>query len=95
MADCGDAVDWQTNRVWAPLTFNPATIRLVQVNVVARQTTADQGLGEMQKAGVLTSGPLTVSDHLHSTDPGYAASTYQQFRRRVLTRTVDARNVAQ
>lgn len=90
-----DAVDWQTNRVWAPLTFNPATIRLVQVNVVARQTTADQGLGEMQKAGVLTSGPLTVSDHLHSTDPGYAASTYQQFRRRVLTRTVDARNVAQ
>ncbi len=90
-----DAVDWQTNRVWAPMTFDPATIRLVQVNVVARQTTADQGHGESQMAGVLTPGPLTVSDHLHSDDPGYVASTYQQFRRRVLTRTVDARNVAQ
>jgi type IV pilus assembly protein PilW len=90
-----DALDWQTNRVWTPLTFDPATIRLVQVNVVARQTTADQGLGETQKPGVLVSGPLTVSDHLHSADPGYVASTYQQFRRRVLTRTVDARNIAQ
>lgn len=90
-----DAVDWQTNRVWVPLTFDPATIRLVQVNVVARQTTADQGLGETQKAGILMSGPLTISDHLHSADPGYVASTYRQFRRRVLTRTVDARNVGQ
>jgi len=90
-----DAVDWQTNRVWVPLTFDPATIRLVQVNVVARQMAADQGLGETQKAGMLTPGPLTVSDHLHSTDPGYVAATYQQFRRRVLTRTVDARNLGQ
>jgi type IV pilus assembly protein PilW len=90
-----DAPDWQTNRVWAPLTFDPATIRLVQVNVVARQTTADQGLGEKQQAGILTAAPLTVSDHLHSNDPGYALPTYQQFRRRILTRTVDARNVEQ
>ncbi len=90
-----DALDWQTNRVWAPLTFDPATIRLVQVNVVARQSTADQGLGEAQQAGILTAAPLTVSDHLHSTDPGYVATTYRQFRRRVLTRTVDARNVEQ
>lgn len=90
-----DALDWQTNRVWAPLTFDPATIRLVQVNVVARQTTADQGLGDKQQAGILTAAPLTVSDHLHSDDPGYSLPTYQQFRRRVLTRTVDARNVEQ
>ncbi|MBA5866715.1 MAG: prepilin-type N-terminal cleavage/methylation domain-containing protein [Nitrospira sp. CR1.3] len=90
-----DAGDWQTNRVWAPLTFDPATIRLVQVNVVARQASGDQGLGEAQKAGVLTAGPLTISDHLHSADPGYVGSTYQQFRRRQLTRTVDARNVEQ
>ncbi|HJT19107.1 MAG TPA: PilW family protein [Nitrospira sp.] len=90
-----DATDWQTNRVWAPLTFDPATIRLVQVNVVARQTVRDQGLGEVQSPGVLTAGPLTISDHSHSDDPGYTASTYQQFRRRVLTRTVDARNIGQ
>lgn len=90
-----DAGDWQTNRVWAPLTFDPATIRLVQVNVVARQSVRDQGLGEAQQAGVLTGTPLTVSDHIHSSDPGYVPSTYQQFRRRQLTRTVDARNVEQ
>lgn len=90
-----DAADWQTNRVWVPLTFDPATIRLVQVNIVARQKTADQGHGELQTTGILTPSPLTISDHLHSADPGYVASTYQQFRRRVLTRTVDARNVAQ
>jgi len=90
-----DVGDWQTNRVWAPLTFDPATIRMVQVHVVARQSTRDQGLGEAQQAGVLTAGPLTISDHLHSADPGYVALTYQQFRRRQLTRTVDARNVEQ
>lgn len=90
-----DVSDWQTNRVWSPLTFDPATIRMVQVNVVARQSVRDQGLGEAQQAGVLTSGPLTISDHIHSADPGYVAATYQQFRRRLLTRTVDARNVEQ
>ncbi|MBS0155489.1 MAG: prepilin-type N-terminal cleavage/methylation domain-containing protein [Nitrospira sp.] len=90
-----DAGDWQTNRVWAPLTFNPATIRLVQVNIVSRQTSADLGVGEERNAGVQTAGPLTVSDHLHSTDPGYSPATYQQFRRRLLTRTVDARNIEQ
>lgn len=87
--------DWQTNRVWAPLTFNPATIRLVEVNVVSRQTSADLGVGEGQKAGIQTTAPLTVSDHLHSADPGYSLATYQQFRRRLLTRTVDARNIEQ
>ncbi|BFU94457.1 MAG: putative Type IV pilus assembly protein PilW [Nitrospira sp.] len=90
-----DVGDWQTNRVWTPLTFDPATIRMVQVNVVARQSVRDQGLGEAQQAGVLTAGPLTISDHIHSSDPGYVPSTYQQFRRRQLTRTVDARNVEQ
>jgi len=90
-----DAPDWQTNRVWDPATFNPATIRLVQVNVVARQMLADQGLGETSHPGIVGTGPLTISDHLHSADPGYAAASYKQFRRRVLTRTVDARNIEQ
>jgi hypothetical protein len=67
----------------------------VQVNIVSRQTSADFGLGEKQQAGIQTTGPLTVSDHLHSTDAGYTAATYQQFRRRLLTRTVDARNIGQ
>ncbi len=87
-----DVADFQTNRVWAVGTFDPATIRLVQINIVARQTTIDQGTGEGIQAGALST-PLQVSDHLPSNDAGYAAATYQSFRRRFLTRTVDTRNM--
>jgi type IV pilus assembly protein PilW len=87
-----DVADFQTNRVWAFGTFDPATIRLVQINIVARQTTIDQGTGEGIVAGALST-PFQVSDHLASNDAGYAAGTYQSFRRRFLTRTVDTRNM--
>ena len=87
-----DVADFQTNRVWAVGTFDPATIRLVQINIVARQTVIDQGTGEGIVAGALST-PLQVSDHLASNDAGYAAATYQSFRRRFLTRTVETRNM--
>jgi type IV pilus assembly protein PilW len=87
-----DVADFQTNRVWAFGTFDPATIRLAQINIVARQTAIDQGTGEGIQAGALST-PLQVSDHLPSNDAGYAAATYQSFRRRFLTRTVDTRNM--
>ena len=87
-----DVADLQTNRVWSLATFDPSTIRLVQVNLVARQTAIDQGTGEMIQAGAL-SAPIQVSDHLPSNDAGYNAATYQSFRRRFLTRTIDARNM--
>jgi type IV pilus assembly protein PilW len=87
-----DVADFQTNRVWAVGTFDPATIRLVQINIVARQTAIDQGTGEGIQAGALST-PLQVSDHLSSNDAGYVPATYQSFRRRFLTRTVDTRNM--
>jgi type IV pilus assembly protein PilW len=87
-----DVADFQTNRVWAFGTFDPATIRLVQINIVARQTAIDQGTGEGIQAGALST-PLQVSDHLPSNDAGYVPATYQSFRRRLLTRTVDTRNM--
>lgn len=87
-----DIADFQTNRVWVVGTFDPATIRLVQINIVARQTAIDQGTGEGNQAGALRT-PIQVSDHLPSNDAGYAAATYQSFRRRFLTRTVDTRNM--
>jgi type IV pilus assembly protein PilW len=87
-----DIADFQTNRVWAFGTFDPATIRLAQINIVARQTAIDQGTGEGIQAGSLST-PIQVSDHLPSNDAGYAAATYQSFRRRFLTRTVDTRNM--
>ena len=87
-----DVADFQTNRVWQVGTFDPATIRLVQINIVARQTAIDQGTGEGIQSGSLST-PLQVSDHLSSNDAGYAPATYQSFRRRFLTRTVDTRNM--
>ena len=87
-----DAADFQTNRVWAVGTFDPATIRLAQINIVARQTSIDQGTGEGIQSGALST-PLQVSDHLASNDAGYVAGTYQSFRRRFLTRTVETRNM--
>jgi type IV pilus assembly protein PilW len=87
-----DQADFQTNRVWTAGIFDPATIRLVQINIVARQTAIDQGTGEGVQAASLSS-PLQVSDHLPSMDAGYVAATYQSFRRRFLTRTVDTRNM--
>jgi type IV pilus assembly protein PilW len=87
-----DVADLQTNRVWVAGTFDPATIRLVQINLVARQTAIDQGTGEAIHAGSLST-PIQVSDHLPSNDAGYNAATYQSFRRRFLTRTVDTRNM--
>jgi type IV pilus assembly protein PilW len=87
-----DVADFQTNRVWAFGTFDPATIRLAQINIVARQTAIDQGTGEGILPGAFST-PLQVSDHLPSNDPGYAAATYNSFRRRFLTRTVDTRNM--
>jgi len=87
-----DVADFQTNRVWAAGTFDPATIRLVQINIVARQTAIDQGTGEGIQSGAL-SAPLQVSDHLPSNDAGYVQATYQSFRRRFLTRTVETRNI--
>jgi type IV pilus assembly protein PilW len=87
-----DVADFQTNRVWAVGTFDPATIRLAQINIVARQTSIDQGTGEGIQSGALST-PLQVSDHLASNDAGYVATTYQSFRRRFLTRTVETRNM--
>src|SRR2546426_1175989 len=75
----------------APL---PATIRLVQISIVARQLRNDQGLGEGQATAV-NAGPVVVGDHNPSNpgDAGFNLATYQQIRRRVLIRTVDARNL--
>src|SRR4029077_959685 len=87
-----DVADLQTNRVWSLGTFDPSTIRLVQRSRVARQTAIDKGTGEGFQAGVL-SAPIQVSDHLPSNDAGYNAATYQSFRRRFLTRTIDSRNM--
>jgi type IV pilus assembly protein PilW len=88
-----DQADFLTNNAWTASPLTPDKIRLVQVSIVARQTTADQGLGEGRTAMTATTAPLVVSDHNHAADATYDPATYPQFRRRVLTRTLQTRNL--
>ncbi len=85
--------DFVTNNNWATLPLVPASIRLVQINVVARQMLPDQGLGEANAPGTNTAGPIVISNHNPSNDAGYNATIYSQLRRRLITRTVQVRNL--
>lgn len=101
-----DQADFITDRNWfgtaGPYgTFmTPRTIRLVQVNIIARQTKADQGMGEASSTPVHSTTFPVLSDHNHANglyalgDLSTPAqqTAYFQFRRRVLTRTIELRN---
>jgi type IV pilus assembly protein PilW len=93
------AGDFVSNSTWAgaaPLTnMRPHTIRLAQVSIVARQTRLDQGTSEGGAPGTNSAGPMVVGDHDPSNpgDPGFNLTDYQQQRRRVLTRSVQPRNL--
>ena len=93
------SADFISNSTWsgaAPLTnMRPHTIRLAQISIVTRQTQTDQGTSEGGARGTNSAGPVVVSDHDPSSpgDPGYDQVSYQQQRRRVLTRSVQPRNL--
>jgi len=88
-----DAGDFVSDSNWATPPMTPDTIRLVMVSIVAREIQAEQGFGEGNVTMANTTGPLIVQDHNPSADAGYVATTYQQFRRRLVTRTVEVRNI--
>jgi type IV pilus assembly protein PilW len=88
-----DTGDFATNTTWTVAPLVPSTIRLVQVNIVARQTATNIGLGEGNQPGTYTNGPIVVSDHNPANDAGYNALAYSQLRRRVLIGTVETRNL--
>lgn len=85
--------DLITNNGWGLAPMTPDKIKVVQVTIVARQSRAEQGLSETTSLGINTLGPVVVSDHNPSADAGYNATTYSQQRRRLLTRTIQVRNV--
>lgn len=93
-----DQADFVTNSTWSTAPLTPDKIRLVQVTVVARQTTVDQGFGERSSAAAVSLTPLQVSDHNHSAglfaSGDYAGLNppYSNYRRRVVTRTVETKN---
>jgi type IV pilus assembly protein PilW len=93
-----DQADFVTNTTWGTAPMTADKIRLVQVTVVGRQRTSDQGFGDSNRTSVQSTA-LQVSDHLHSdgvfASGDYATLTppYTSTRRRVLTRTVELRNL--
>lgn len=93
-----DQADFVTNNAWNTAPLTPDKIRLVQVTIVARQTTGDQGLGEGRGAMTLSPTALQVSDHNHSAglfaagDYAGLNPPYSNYRRRMVTRTIETRN---
>ena len=98
-----DQGDFLTNINWflPPSTaMTPNKIRMVQVNIVARQTRTDQGMGEGNQVMLHSTAIPIISDHNHANgvfalgDNATPAQqqAYFQFRRRILTRTVELRN---
>ncbi|MBH0209256.1 MAG: hypothetical protein HP495_12260 [Nitrospira sp.] len=85
--------DFVTNHAWNFPPMLPETIKQVQISVAGRQMTPDQGLGEISTPGLNTSGPVIMSDHNPSLDSGYDASAYSKFRRRIVTRVLQPRNL--
>jgi type IV pilus assembly protein PilW len=87
------AADFITNNNWAILPMTPDKIRLVQVTIVARDSQASKGLSEGNALPIHSAAPVIVSDHNPATDATYNATFYNQQRRRVLTKTIQVRNL--
>ena len=93
-----DQADFVTNVAWGTALMTADKIQLAQLTIVGRQRRADQGFGEGNQQTV-QGAALQVSDHLHSdglfASGDYAALTppYTSTRRRLLTRTIELRNL--
>jgi type IV pilus assembly protein PilW len=88
-----NGADFITNSSWATFPMTPDKIKLVQVTIVARDSQPSKGLSEGNSVPANSALSVIVSDHNPSADAGYNATTYQQQRRRVLTRTIQVRNL--
>lgn len=88
-----EITDFVTNNTWALPPMTADSIRLVKIDIVARQAQDDLGLGEERGRAVVSPVAVVVSDHDHSADAGFNINAYEVQRRRVLTRTVETRNI--
>ena len=88
-----NAADFITNNTWAVSPMRPDKIKLVQVTIVARDSQPSKGLSEGNSVPKNSAAAVIVSDHNPAADAGYNATTYEQQRRRVLTRTIQVRNL--
>jgi type IV pilus assembly protein PilW len=82
-----DTADFVSNSSWTSSPMTPDSFRLVRVTLVARQNNVDKDW-----TGTSASN-FVAEDHNPASDTGYSASSYQQYRRRLFTRTVQVRNL--
>lgn len=80
-----DASDFISNSAWTTSPLTPDMIRLARVTVVARQTRSDPDWKG--------TSPQIVEDHNPTSDSGYSLADYSKIRRRIVTRTVQLRNM--
>ncbi len=80
-----DQADFISNNAWSTTPMTPDKIQLVQVSLVARQPKADLGIGETA-AATQGSGAVVVS-------PDRSLAANSNHRRRLLTKTIETRNV--
>jgi type IV pilus assembly protein PilW len=80
-----DQADFLSNVSWTAAPLTPDKIQLVQIAMVARQSSNDQGFGETNQAKVGSSALTVTSDHVLAADANH--------RRRILRKTVETRNV--
>ena len=80
-----DQADFLSNVAWSTAPLTPDKIQLVHVALVARQAKNDQGFGETSGASMGSAAMTVTSDHSLPADSNH--------RRRVLTKTVETRNV--
>ena len=93
-----DQADFVKNIAWGTGLMTADKIQLAQVTIVGRQRRADQGFGDRNQQTAQGTA-LQVSDHLHSdglfVSGDYVTLTppYTSTRRRLLTRTIELRNL--
>jgi type IV pilus assembly protein PilW len=91
------AGDFVSNNAWGTPPMTADTIRLVRVTIVARQQGVDLKAGDTTQIRTGTTAPIIAEDHNPTAGVfvagDYNATTYQQQRRRSITRTVQLRNV--
>jgi len=80
-----DQADFLSNVSWTTAPRTPDKIQLVQIVLVARQSMADQGFGETNQMVVGSPAMVVSADRTLPADANH--------RRRLLTKTVETRNV--
>ena len=83
--DQGDFLSNKTPAQWDAAPLTPDKIQLVQASLVASQPKADLGIGETANATQGSAVMTVSSDHTLPADPNH--------RRRLLTKTLETRNV--